>query len=94
MAQNDENQYYLRDLTSEESKAMMMRNKKNQYVKLIEEFLKSDKQIVKVETGDTPPATVYYGLRRIVKRLGYDVEVRGLNRGVVLVKKEYSESQT
>jgi hypothetical protein len=71
----------------------MKRSMKHEYVKLIEEFLKSDKQIAKVETGNTPTATVYYGLRRTIEHLNVDVEARGLNRGVVLVRRGTLEKQ-
>lgn len=93
MQQNTQSKCHLRDLTPEESAELTRRSLKSQYVRLIKEFLKSDKQIAKVETGNTPATTVYYGLRRTIEHLNVDVEARGLNRGVVLVRKGTLEKQ-
>jgi hypothetical protein len=80
--------FHMSDLTPEED-AQLNKALKKTYDIIIDEFIKSKKDRAKIEIDKMTSATLYYGLKRTVKRCKLEdaVEVRGLNRGVVLVRK-------
>lgn len=81
--------FHMTDLTPEEDDQLSNALKRT-YDTILDEFLKSKKERAKIEIDNVTPATIYYGLKRAVvrRKLADAVEVRGLNRGVVLVRKQ------
>jgi hypothetical protein len=87
LAKYTDKKFRILDVTPEEE-AKLLNKVNSTYDEVIDEFLKSGKQIGKIEIDGVSSATTYYGLRRTVKRrkLEQEIKVKGLNRGVALLR--------
>ena len=87
MSKYTDKKFRILDVTPEEA-AKILNKVNSTYDEVIDEFLKSGKQIGKIEIDGVSSATTYYGLRRTVKRrkLEQEIKVKGLNRGVALLR--------
>ena len=87
MSKYTDKKFRILDVTPEEE-AKLLNKVNSTYDKVIDEFLESGKQIGKIEIDGVSSATTYYGLRRTVKRrkLEQEIKVKGLNRGVALLR--------